>query len=174
MVSIMTTTGYATADFNTWPEGSKMLLVLLMFVGGCGGSTGGGFKVIRWITLVKSAMHKFERVYRPRRVRSLRIGGSIIDDELQATTFAFFFTGIFIAGLSTLVITFTGIDILTSATAVVATLNNIGPGLERVGAIENFAFFSSPIKLLFSFLMVLGRLEIYSILVLFAPRFWRL
>jgi trk system potassium uptake protein TrkH len=173
VVAIITTTGFGTANFNQWPEGSKVLLVLLMFVGGCGGSTGGGLKVIRWITLVKVALHQIEKVYRPRRVRMVKIGSTIVDEELQVATLSFFLIAILICAASTFVVALSGVDIVTSATAVVATFNNIGPGLARVGSIENFAFFSQPTKVWLAFLMAMGRLELFSILVLFIPKFWR-
>ncbi|GAB4310585.1 MAG: TrkH family potassium uptake protein [Candidatus Sumerlaeia bacterium] len=173
VVSIITTTGYGTADFNQWPPGSKALLVALMFVGGCGGSTGGGLKVIRWLTLVKIARNQIERVYQPHRVRPLRIGAAIIDQDLQMNTMIYFFIAIFIFVAATIAVSFSGTDVVTSATAVAATMNNIGPGLERVGAIENYAFFHPWVKVLLSILMVIGRLELFSILVLFIPRFWK-
>ena len=173
VVSIMTTTGYCTADFNTWPPGSKVLLVVFMFIGGCAGSTGGGLKVIRWLTLVKTALYQIEKVYRPRSVRKIKIGKMRIDESLQIATLTFFFIAVCIFISGTFIIAFFRIDMVTSATAVAATLNNIGPGLERVGAIENYSHFPYIVKALLALFMVLGRLELFSILVLFMPRFWR-
>jgi len=181
VVALMTTTGFATANFDLWPGTVKVLLVLLMFVGGCAGSTGGGIKVMRWIILAKAGWGQLERVYSPRTVRKVRLGGEVLDDELKASILTFFFLWMVIFAMGTLMVTFLegqsllGDDkhLVTAATAVVATLNNIGPGLGLVGAVENYAFFNPATKLLLTFLMVLGRLELYAILVLFAPRFWR-
>lgn len=173
VVSIMTTTGYCTADFNMWPPGTKVLLVLYMFIGGCAGSTGGGIKVIRWLTLVKIALYQIEKVYRPRSIRKIKIGKIRIDESLQIATLSFFFIAVCVFISGTFIIAFFNIDIVTSATAVAATLNNIGPGFERVGAIENYSNFPYFVKALLSLFMILGRLELFSILVLFMPRFWR-
>lgn len=173
VVSIMTTTGFCTEDFNKWTEGSKVFLVTLMFIGGCGGSTGGGMKVIRWITLLKIAFNQTEKVFQPRSIRNIRIASTIIDEKIQLATLSFFFIFVFVFIFSTIIICLFNIDLVTSATAVAATLNNIGPGLSKVGAIENFSFLPYPVKILLSLCMVIGRLEVFSIIALFAPRFWK-
>lgn len=173
VISIMTTTGFVTADFNNWTSGAKALLVILMFIGGCAGSTGGGIKVIRWLILFKIARSQLERIFSPRSVYQIKIGNTTVPESLQVTTLSFFFTFIAIFILGTFFIAMFDIDLITSASAVAATLNNIGPGLEKVGAVENFSTLPYPAKVLLSLFMVIGRLELYSILVLFLPRFWR-
>lgn len=173
---LMTTTGFATANFDLWPASTKIVLVGLMFVGGCAGSTGGGIKVVRWIILAKGCWGQLERVYSPRTVRKQRLGKAVLAEDLMASTLVFFFTWtmVFITG-AFLVAVLEGsrYDLVTVFTAVAATLNNIGPGLAKVGALETYTHFTGATKWLLSFCMVLGRLELYTILVLFAPRFWK-
>ena len=148
-----------------------------MFVGASAGSTGGGLKVMRFLIVFKVVIAELEHVFRPNVVRTVKVGKSVVDSELKLTTVVYFLTigGIFCLGTILLMVFESGenIDIVTAAAATAATLNNIGPGLARVGAVENFAWFSAPSKLLMSLLMALGRLELFAILVLFVPRFWR-
>ncbi len=182
-VSIMTTTGYCTADFNAWPDLSRWLLFLLMFVGGCAGSTGGGIKVIRVILFVKIIVLEIAGTFRPRAVRTLKIGGKALDKNVRRNVTAYIGIVLMIFLVSTLFLlvlhngccveTDKQIDLETAFTSVAATMNNIGPGLNRVGATENYAFFSTPAKIFLSFLMILGRLEIMVILCLFLPSFWK-
>lgn len=176
VASLMTTTGYVTVDFETWPVFVQSLLVVLMFVGGCAGSTGGGLKVMRWIILIKVAGRIVEKVYRPRSVRQLRMGGTVVGEEIQQSTLGIFLLWMLALVAGTLAVSLIELgemDLVTAFTASVASLNNIGPGFALVGATENYAFFSPASKWLLSLLMLLGRLELYSILVLFAPHFWR-
>jgi trk system potassium uptake protein TrkH len=182
VVSIMTTTGFATSNFDTWPLPLRFLLVTLMFVGGCAGSTGGGMKVIRWVVLVKVAWGQLERLYSPRTIRKTRLGGEVLDESLKGSILVFFFTWVMVFLMGCFLVTIieskgwtgTDRDLVTAVTAVAATLNNIGPGLGLVGAIENFAFFHPASKLILALLMVMGRLELYAILTLFAPSFWKM
>ena len=173
MVAIITTTGFGTADFEQWPTLSKLVLLSLMFVGGCAGSTGGGVKVIRILVLAKSAIHGTERVFRPHVVRALRIGDTRIDNDLRDAIHVYFIliVGIFLA--CSLYMASLGLDILTATTSVIATLNNIGPGLAAVGPVQNYSIIPESGKWLLSLCMVLGRLELFAILVLFVPSFWR-
>ncbi len=176
-VSIQTTTGFCSADFNLWAFGPKAILLVLMFVGGCAGSTGGGIKVIRLLVAFKVVLCEIERVFRPNVVRSIKVGKSVIDPAMRQAVLVYIL-GIFILfGLGAIAImwfeTGSQCDFITAATASAATLNNIGPGLARVGAIENFGWFSSPSLIVMSLLMALGRLEVYAIAVLFVPSFWR-
>lgn len=176
VVSLMTTTGFVTADFERWPPVLQGLLVMLMFVGGCAGSTGGGLKVVRWIILMKIASRLIERVYRPRSVRQIRLGGTLIAEEIQHSTLGIFFlwTLAFVVGALGIGLLELGrVDLITPFSASAATLNNIGPGFSLVGATQNYGFFTPASKWLMSILMLLGRLELYAILVLFAPQFWR-
>lgn len=173
VVSIQTTTGFGTADFDAWPPFSKILLVVLMFVGGCAGSTGGGMKVVRIAVVVKYAIHSVVRTYHPEAVIAVRIGHNVVPRQVVSQILGFFACamGAFVTGA--LVVAAFGYDIVTSATSVAATLWNIGPGLGRVGPVENFSFFHPAVKLFLSVLMAMGRLELFTILVLFSPSFWR-
>ncbi len=182
-VSIMTTTGYCTADFNAWPDLSRWLLLLLMFVGGCAGSTGGGIKVIRIVLFVKIIALEVASVFRPRAVRTLKIGGRALDKNVRRHVTAYVGIVLVVFLLSTLLLFVLHnsccaepgeqLDMITALSSVAATLNNIGPGLNRVGATGNYAFFSTPAKLFLAFLMILGRLEIMVVLCLFLPSFWK-
>jgi len=177
VVSIQTTTGFCTADFNLWHFLPKAVLVILMFVGASAGSTGGGIKVVRVLVAFKVIVSEVERVFRPRVVRTVKLGRSVIDPELRLSVLVYVLGILLLFGLGAVAIMFIEpagtITFTTAATASAATLNNIGPGLGRVGAVENYGFFSPLSKLVMSMLMVLGRLEVYAILVLVFPRFWR-
>lgn len=176
-VSIQTTTGFCTANFDQWPLLSRFLLVTLMFVGASGGSTGGGIKVIRIVVMIRVMWAEVERVFRPHVVRTVRVAGGPVDGQQQTGILAYVLGVLLIAGAGTLLLTVTeranDIDGVTALTAVAATLNNIGPGLAHVGAVENYAWFSVPGKLIMSVLMAVGRLEIFAVIVIFMPRFWR-
>ena len=173
VVSIMTTTGFATDDFNLYPSLSKLLLVGLMFVGGSAGSTAGGIKVYRFIVLVKASVGEIKKVFRPQAVLPVRVGGFVVPEETVRAVLGFFFLNMVIFMGASLYMAALGLDIVTSTTSVAATLYNIGPGLERVGAIENFAFIPTSGKVLLSMCMILGRLELMTLLVLLLPSFWR-
>ena len=180
-VSIMTTTGFCTADFNAWPDLSRWLLFLLMFVGGCSGSTGGGIKVIRIILFVKIIFMEIAYIFRPRVVRRLKVGEKVLDKNVLRNVTAYVGIVLIIFFISTLLLLILHndycvdkqIDLETAFTSVAATMNNIGPGLNMVGATGNYAFFSTPAKIFFSLLMILGRLEIMVVLCLFLPSFWK-
>ncbi|MEE9554811.1 MAG: TrkH family potassium uptake protein [candidate division Zixibacteria bacterium] len=172
-VSIGTTTGFGTDDFNLYPSFSKTLLVMLMFIGGSAGSTAGGMKVSRLIVLLKSIKDELIKASHPHIVRAVKIGGHTIPKEVRQGILVFFAMVMSIFAFGTLVMTSMGLDLITSATAVAATFFNIGPGLERVGSIENFAFLSPFGKLFLSFLMILGRLELVTVLTVLLPHFWR-
>jgi trk system potassium uptake protein TrkH len=173
VASIITTTGFATADFDTWPSFSKLVLVALMFSGGCAGSTGGGMKIIRILVLLKYSYIGTEQAIRPHMVRTLKLGGVPVEDDVRNAIVVFFFISLNILLFCSLAMTAMGLDLVTATTSVIATLNNIGPGLARVGAVQNFAFVPTAGKLLLSLCMVLGRLELITILVLFMPSFWK-
>ena len=187
VVAILTTTGYCTADFNAWNDFSRGVLLLLMFIGGCAGSTGGGMKVIRHILFVKVLGLEIEKSFRPSVVRHVRLGGEpLTDPDLRRGILVYFGLITFIFGTSWLLLLTIEPDqtwevaqqpvdnkLIDSASAIAATLNNIGPGFGIVGARENYAHFSWTAKLLFVYLMMLGRLELYVILVLWMPAFWR-
>lgn len=186
-VSIMTTTGFGTQDFHQWPSFCKALLLVLMFVGGCAGSTGGGIKVIRFLLFFKILWLELERAFRPNVVRPLRIGNATIDDNVRRDVIVYFGLMMILAAGSWLALVAIESDhpwqtsehhtqqekLFDCATAVAATLNNIGPGMGVVGPTANYSFFSPAGKVLLTVLMVLGRLELYAILVLLLPSFWR-
>lgn len=184
VVSIMTTTGFGTANFDNWNEVGRALLLLLMFVGGCAGSTGGGMKVIRHVLFYKIMRIEVEHAFHPKEVQLLKLGGKPTEDQTLRHSILVYFglvTSLFIFGFAFVVMFESNLTwdddvsnkLLDSASAVAATLNNIGPGLGVVGATENYANFSCISKALFIWLMMLGRLEVLPILVLFSPRFWR-
>jgi len=184
VVSIMTTTGYCTHDFDGWNHFGRGVLFLLMFVGGCAGSTGGGMKVIRHILFGKILRLEVEQAYHPSVVRPLRLGGKAVEDpDLRKNILVYFALVLAIFMFSWIFVIAFEPDatwgdesqhkLVDSASSVAATLNNIGPGLGTVGATRNYAHFSWWSKSLFLWLMMLGRLELFSILVLFAPGFWR-
>lgn len=185
VISIMTTTGFCTADFDQWGFFPKSVLILLMFIGASAGSTGGGIKVIRIFIMFKVFALELERVFRPNVVRPLKFGSSSIDPDLRQSTLAYILgiiliflvgTGLIMAfevGNPNLIAENTSIDFVTASTASAATLNNIGPGLAMVSAVDNYGWFTNSSKVVMTILMALGRLEIFAILVLFVPRFWR-
>ena len=177
VVSMQTTTGFCTADFDAWGFVAKATLLILMFVGASAGSTGGGIKVMRVLIAVKVLIAEFEQFYRPKVVRTVKIGKATIDSALKLNTLVYVISIAVLFGIGTTALmlfeSHQDIDITTAATASAATLNNIGPGLARVGATQNYAWFSAPSKVIMSILMVLGRLEVFTIVVLFSPRYWR-
>jgi trk system potassium uptake protein len=173
VVSIMTTTGFATADFDQWPHFSRMLMVMLMFVGGCAGSTGGGMKVVRVVLLAKMMYRRLESTFRPKLVRAIRVSGEVIDVPMQNMVYGFFVLYLAWFAAGTLVMSAMGLPFTTALTSVAATLNNIGPGLEAIGPMANFADIPGAGKLFLSLLMALGRLELFSICVLMVPAFWK-
>lgn len=179
-VSIQTTTGFCTSDFNRWPFLAQAVLILLMFIGGSAGSTSGGIKVIRVWVVFRVLLAEIERAFRPNVIRPVKIGGGTVDPELKLTTMAFALgiVVLFAAG-SLAVMLFEQMNpeshctFTTASTASLASLCTIGPGLAAVGAVENYGWMSGPSKIVLSILMALGRLEVFAIIVLFSPRFWR-
>lgn len=176
-VSLQTTTGYGSADFDQWGFAAKATLLILMFVGASAGSTGGGIKVARIMIAAKVLLAEIEHVYRPKVVRPVKIGKTTIDPELKLNTVIYVLGIALLFAVGTVLLMLfesgKGVDITSAASASAATLNNIGPGLARVGATQNYAWFTAPSKIVMSVLMLLGRLEMFTILVLFTPRFWR-
>lgn len=169
VASIMTTTGFASVDFNTWPELSKMILVVLMFVGACAGSTGGGIKTARVMILVKSFTRGVKRLVRPRSVSVVRIGGQPIDEEVISNTQGYLTAYILILCASCLLLSVDNFSFETTTTAVISCFNNIGPGLDLVGPTGSYAGFSDFGKAVLSADMLLGRLEIYPVMMLLVP-----
>jgi trk system potassium uptake protein TrkH len=173
VVAIITTTGFGTADYESWSALSQSILFFLMFVGGCAGSTGGGMKVMRVYLLVKFGITEIKKLIHPQAVIPVRIGNTVVDKKVMLNIAGFMVLSIFIFLISSLIIAAFGHSIETSFGAVAATLNNIGPGLDMVGPTDNYAFFSAPVKWILSFLMLLGRLELFTVLILITPAFWK-
>lgn len=173
VVSIMTTTGFATADFACWPAPAQLVLLFLMFIGGCSGSTGGAIKVGRILLLVKQSFLELKRLIHPRGIFSVCYCNRNIAETVLINVMQFFFLYIVIYAVCSLVLCFLEGDYLLSFSAVAATFGNVGPGLGAVGPASNYFALSNPSKLLLSFLMLLGRLEIYTIMVLLSPAFWK-
>jgi trk system potassium uptake protein TrkH len=173
VVSVITTTGFGTANFDAWPPFSKALLVLLMFSGGMAGSTAGGMKVSRLIVVLKAASNEVYLTFRPQAVRAVRVGRSVMPEAITRSVVGFFVLFLFTFAAATLIMAALGLDVVTASTSVIATLGNIGPGLNRVGSIENFGFIPASGKVVLSVCMILGRLELYTVLVLLVPDFWR-
>jgi trk system potassium uptake protein TrkH len=173
VVSIQTSTGYATADFDSWPEICRVLLMLLALTGACAGSTGGGIKVVRFIILAKAALRGVNRFARPRAIHQVRVDGQTLDEGIVAAVTGYFGLWVFVFSLGTLALSAMDVELVTAATAVLATLNNIGPGLEAVGPTASFSDMPDLAKILLSGFMILGRLEFYAVVVLLLPRFWR-
>ncbi|MFO7976206.1 MAG: TrkH family potassium uptake protein [Candidatus Hydrogenedentota bacterium] len=173
VVSMGTCTGYSTADFNAWPYFSRMLLLVLMFVGGCAGSTTGGIKVVRLIILLKMAYARIQQTFRPKMVRAIRVSGQVVDEGVQHTVYVFFLLYVFVFVVGSLLMSLLGLPFQTAVSSVAATFNTAGPGLSAVGAMENYALVPTVGKIFLSLCMVLGRLELFSIMVLFIPSFWR-
>ena len=173
VASIITTTGYATADFNTWPVFSQAILVILMFIGACAGSTGGGIKVARVVILCKTSLGDMRKMLHPNAVTTVRFEGKPLTDRSIRSVHLFLTVYILIFTVSVLLLSLERFDLITVFTAVAACINNIGPGLEVVGPMGNYAQFSPAAKLLLSFDMLVGRLEIFPMLLLFAPSIWK-
>lgn len=171
--SILTTTGFATTDYTLWPAFARNALFFTMFIGGCSGSTGGGIKVVRIVTLMKLAVHEMKQMVYPSAVFRLRMNGIVMKKDIVYPIAGFFFLYMLLLLVVTLSVASGGYNILTSFTTALATLGNIGPGFGKIGPALNYSFFPSYIKWILSAAMMLGRLEIYTVLILITPKFWR-
>lgn len=171
--SIITTTGYSTVDFNQWPEFSKTILLLLMFVGACAGSTGGGMKVSRMIIWFKTFCKELKVMIHPRNVYKVSVDGRKVEHEVIRSVNVFLVAYIIVYMVSVLLISLDGFDFLTNFSSVAATINNVGPGFNLVGPMENFALFSPVSKLVLIFDMIAGRLELFPLLLLLSPSTWK-
>lgn len=171
--SIITTTGYSTANFDIWPTFSKGILLLLMFIGGSAGSTAGGMKVIRILVILKLIKREILKIFHPRAVIPVKINGKVLPNETIAGIYSF--TGLYIIlfALSTILVSLEGVSLESAISSVAATLGNIGPGLGFVGPTTTFDGYSQISKAFFSVLMLLGRLELFTVIALFAPKNWR-
>jgi trk system potassium uptake protein TrkH len=172
-VSILTTTGFSTENFNEWPEMSKMLLFFLFFIGGSAGSTTGGMKIIRSILVVKYLFYEVRKLLHPKGVFNITIGENTIDDNVVRATLGFYLFYILIFVFTAIFLSFTGLDVETALTASASAIGNIGPGLGSIGPTDNWAHLTDLAKWLTSFCMLLGRLEIFTVVVLFSRSFWK-
>ena len=172
--SILSTTGFATADYNLWPEAARMLIVILLFIGSCAGSTAGGMKVIRVAILAKMTKREIRHAYQPRKVQVVRFEGKGLDESMlaQIAMFAVVYVALIFAGAFVLSLEGT-FDFETNFTAALTCVSNVGPGLGGVGPVENFSTYSSFSKIVMSLLMLCGRLELFPMLVLFSPGVWK-
>jgi trk system potassium uptake protein TrkH len=171
--SILTTTGFATSDFDKWPAYSQKILLLCMFLGGMAGSTGGGIKIIRFLLLIKHAYREIFRIIHPRAVIPVKLGGKSVPNDVLNSVWGFFllFVGLFI--MASLAMSALGLDLVTAFSSVAASIGNVGPGLAQVGPACNYMEIPMAGKWILIFCMLLGRLEIYTVIVLFIPEFWR-
>ncbi len=173
VASIISTTGFSTENFDLWPAFSKTILVMLMFVGACAGSTGGGMKVSRFLIWGKGAQNEVRRMLHPKQIRKITMDKQVVDEEVVRSANAYLVAYVLIFAASLLLISLEGFDTTTNFTSVVTAMNNIGPGLSKVGPAGSFAEFSIWSKLVFIFDMLAGRLEIFPILVLFSAKAWK-
>ncbi len=173
VASIITTTGFGTADFGTWPTLSQFIVVLLMFCGACTGSTGGGLKVGRIMILLKIVTRELRRAINPRSVKCIKLDGAVIDKEVISTTSVYFVVYMFLIGFSTILISLDNIDVTGATTSVISCINNIGPALSANGMISHFADFSDFSKVVLTADMLIGRLEIFPMIILFLPSTWK-
>ena len=171
--SLITSTGYSTTDFDRWPEFSKSVLIMIMLMGACAGSTGGGIKMSRILILFKAGKKQIQMFIHPRAVKKITMDGNVVEHETVRATNAYISMFFMIFAISTLLVSFEGYDFTTNFTAVLATLNNMGPGFDLVGPTCNFGFFSDFSKLVLIFDMLAGRLELFPMLLLFMRRTWK-
>ena len=173
VASIITTTGFATVDYDQWPQTARMVLVILMFIGACAGSTGGGIKVSRFVIMVKMMVRELGSYVYPKSVKRIKIDGKPMEAEVIRSVSVYFITFIILFVASVFCLSFEGRDLVTNFTSVAATINNIGPGLAQVGPTQNFGIFSGFSKYVLMFDMLAGRLELFPLLLLLYPPCWR-
>ena len=173
VTSIITTTGFASADYDTWSAFPKMVILTLMFIGGCSGSTAGGIKVIRWLILKKQAKNEMSRLLFPHGIFSIQLDGRPGRKDVVYSIAGFIYCYFILTLITAFVAVFDGADLTSSITAALALVGNVGPGFARVGPAGNFAFFSPFAKYFFSFAMLAGRLELYTMIIYFLPVFWK-
>jgi len=172
-VSITTSTGFCNADFDIWPNFCRFFLVLLMFIGGCAGSTAGGMKVARVMLLFKSSMRELVHLIRPRAIMHVKLSGKPVSEDIITNTLGFIVIHLGLFGVFSLLLTVFGTEVITSFSAVAAMMNNIGPALADVGATRSYGEIAYPCKWVLIFCMLLGRLEIYTVILIFLPLTWK-
>ena len=171
--SIITTTGYATVDYNLWPTLSKIVILILMICGGMAGSTSGGIKVIRIVIVLKAIRREIDKILHPKRIKKVKIDGKILEEDIISEVFLFIGAYVVISLIGMLIVSFDGFDLVTTSTSVLATITNVGPGFDMIGPTGNFSIFSGLSKLVLSFCMLAGRLELYPMLILFSKSIWK-
>jgi len=172
-ISIMTTTGFVTDNFGSWHSGARIVLLALMFIGACGGSTGGAIKVVRFLTLIKHTRVMMRKAISPKAVIPIKLNGKPLQEGIIRDIISFIFLYILVAVAASIVLVFLGLNLETSISAVAATLGNVGPGLGGVGPISNYAGLTEPIKVILTICMWLGRLELFTAIMILSPRFWK-
>jgi trk system potassium uptake protein TrkH len=172
-ISIMTCTGFVTADFGIWNFGARMVLLTLMFIGACGGSTGGAIKVVRVLTLLKHTRVMMRKAISPNAVIPLKYNRRPLPEGVIRDIISFFFLYILVAVVASVVLGFLGLNLETSVSAVATCMANCGPGLDAVGPASNFALLPGAAKVILIICMWLGRLELFTVLMIFSPRFWK-
>lgn len=173
VTSLISCTGFVTADFDTWPHFARWVLMIIVVIGGCAGSTTGGIKTIRFTIVCKLLFNRIISIFQPRTIKTIRVGEQVISEETQKAVIVFVALWIFIIVIGSLVLCWTGLPIVTAISSAVVCFSNCGPGLEYVGGYEDYSALSALAKSVLSFIMLTGRVELYSILVLFIPSFWR-
>lgn len=173
VVSLVTTTGYVSSDYENWAIFSRIIFFVLLFIGGCAGSTGGSIKIVRHYLLFKNGFLELKRLVHPRAVIPVRVNGKAVLPEIISNVQAFFILYILIFVLSSIILSMAGLDFLTAIGASATCLGNVGPGIGTVGPVSNFSHLPDLTKLLLSFLMLVGRLELFTVLVIFSPSFWK-
>jgi len=173
VVAVITTTGFATADFDAWPNAAKMVLFLLMFIGGCAGSTGGGMKVVRLLLLIKYGYRELFRSLHPKAILPVRLGRQMVPQGVMEAILSFFILYIFIFAVASLILSVLGMDIVSATSAAATTLGNVGPGFNIIGPAAHFGGVHPIGKLVLILCMWIGRLEVFTVLVLLIPDFWR-
>lgn len=173
VASIITTTGYATVDFNLWPTLSKMIILILMIAGAMAGSTGGGVKTVRIVIMLKAIRRGIDKILHPKRIQSVKMDDKVVDEETISGVFLFIGAYIVITFIGIIIVSFDGFDLITTSTSVLTSISNVGPGFEVVGPTGNFSVFSPLSKIVLSFCMLAGRLEIYPMLIMFSKSIWK-
>ncbi|MEO1255776.1 MAG: TrkH family potassium uptake protein, partial [Bacteroidota bacterium] len=174
VVSLITTTGYVSADYTSYTPALTLFCFILLFIGASAGSTSGGIKIVRHLVFIKNSTLEFKRLVHPHAIVPLRLNGQVVRGRVITHVYTFLLLYLAIFVLGTIVLSVLGLDFITAFGAMATSLGNVGPGIGEVGPVDNFAWLSSPVKLFLCFVMLLGRLELFTILVLFSPYFWRL
>jgi trk system potassium uptake protein TrkH len=173
VISVVSTTGYVTVDYTSWNSLLTLVFFMLMFVGASAGSTAGGVKIVRHLVMVKNSLLEFKRLIHPNAILPVRLNNKPVTKEITSNILAFMIIYFMVFSLSSVIMTFFGVDFLTAIGSVATSLGNIGPGIGTVGPVNNFAHIPATGKWFLSFLMLLGRLELFTVLILFTPYFWR-